>query len=290
MLDKTVLFEARTGGYHNYRVPGILCTPGGVILASAEARRGGGGDWDGSDILLRRSLDGGRTWLPPQRIVAQDDFGPGPLSNCVMMADSGDDADSSAVHLLFCHGYARVFHMRSMDDGKTFSAPREITPMLGDFRMRYPWRVIAAGPGHGIQLESGRLLTPVWMSDGSSGEFPGHLGHRPSVVATLYSDDRGETWQCGDILARTDARTVNPSETAAVQLDDGRVLCNIRSESPHNRRLIAISPDGIRGWSDPRIDDALAGTRLHGRPTQAAHAFTGRTRRLCIRQSGKPGK
>ena len=51
MLHKTTLFEARTGGYHNYRVPGILTTPRGVVLATVEARRGRGGDWDGNDVL-----------------------------------------------------------------------------------------------------------------------------------------------------------------------------------------------------------------------------------------------
>lgn len=56
MLEKIHLFEARTKGYHTYRVPGILCTPNGVVLATAEARRGKGGDWDGNDIVMRRSI------------------------------------------------------------------------------------------------------------------------------------------------------------------------------------------------------------------------------------------
>jgi sialidase-1 len=267
-LHKTTLFLARTGGYWNYRVPGILCTTRGTILATAEARRGRGGDWDGNDVLLRRSLDGGVTWEPPRLVVACEPYGPGPVSNFVLIAD-GD-----TVHALYCHDYARVFYLRSADDGATFSEPVEITPALEPFREVYGWRVIATGPGHGIQIERGahrgRLVVPVWMSDGSGTEFgPGKLGHRPSSVASLYSDDGGQTWQCGEFIAHSDARThsdarahtgeriINPSETLPVELDDGRVLFNLRSESRENRRLVSVSPDGAHDWSLPRFDDAL---------------------------------
>lgn len=254
MLEKINLFEARQAGYHNYRVPGILRAPGGAILVTAEARRGGGGDWDSNDILLRRSLDHGATWAAPQVVVDHAHYGPGPISNFVMI----NDAQEGTVHALYCHKYERLFAMRSTDDGATFSAPVEITAMLLPFRAQYPWRVIATGPGHGIQLRNGRLVVPVWMSDGSGSEFgPGHLGHRPSEVATIYSDDHGATWSCGEIFVHTDARIHNPSETLAVELSDGRVLCNIRSEAKENRRLIATSPDGAQQWTTPQFDQAL---------------------------------
>jgi len=254
MLEKMNLFEARKDGYHNYRVPGIVRSPGGVILATAEARRGGGGDWDSNDILLRRSLDHGVTWGARQVVVDHAAYGPGPVSNFVMISDTQE----GVLHALYCHNYARIFAMRSSDDGATFSEPVEITEMLLPFRDHYPWRVIATGPGHGIQLRNGRLVIPVWMSDGSGSEFGrGHLGHRPSEVATIYSDDHGATWSCGEIFVHTDARVHNPSETLAVELSDGRVLCNIRSEAKENRRLIAISPDGASNWTTPEFDEAL---------------------------------
>jgi sialidase-1 len=137
--------------------------------------------------------------------------------------------------------------------------------------------VIASGPGHGIQLESGRLVLPVWMSDGSGTEFgAGKLGHRPSEVASFYSDDHGQTWQCGDVVAHTDERIINPSETVPVELSDGRVLFNIRSESPENRRLVAVSPDGAHGWSAPQFDDALLEPVCMGSILRLAHQGAGR--------------
>lgn len=262
MIHKTDLFTARTGGYYNYRVPGILCAPGGTVLATVEARRGGGGDWDGNDVLLRRSQDGGQSWDAPRVIVSHETYGPGPISNFVMIADPSESGDRHTVHALYCHSYARVFYCRSDDDGASFSEPVEITETLAAFREAYPWRVIATGPGHGIRLESGRLLVPVWMSDGSGTEFgPGKLGHRPSNVASIFSDDQGQSWQCGQTVVYHGPRVRNPSETVAVQLSAqlsrGRVLFNIRSESPQNRRLIATSPDGASRWQIERWDDAL---------------------------------
>ncbi len=254
LLEKQNLFDARTQGYYIDRIPGLLVTKRGAVLATVEARRGGGGEWDDNDVLLRRSLDGGRTWEKPRLMVANKTYGPGPVSNFVMLSDR----DSGAVHALFCHNYRRVFHIHSEDDGATFSAPVEITAAMEGFRRDYPWRVIATGPDHGTQLRNGRFIVPVWMSDGSGKEMgKGHLGHRPSVVSLIYSDDRGKSWQRGAIVCRTDERIRNPSETVMVELADGRVLFNIRSECKTNRRLVSISPDGVRGWSTPRFDQAL---------------------------------
>jgi sialidase-1 len=253
MIQKTTVFEARKGGYKTYRVPGILATPGNTVLVTAEARPGGG-DWGNNDIVLRRSIDGGVTWAERVMLVSRENYGPGPLSNFVMI----HDAVTQCIHVLYCHNYEYVFYMRSFDEGISFSTPVNITHMLLPFKAYYPWRVIATGPGHGIQLTNGRLLVPVWMSDGSGTEFgPRNLGHRPSEVAVIYSDDHGATWQCGDFVAHTTENIINPSETIPVQLTDGRVLLNIRSESKENRRLISTSEDGATGWTDLQFDDAL---------------------------------
>jgi sialidase-1 len=114
----------------------------------------------------------------------------------------------------------------------------------------YDWKVLATGPGHGIQLKTVRLLVPIWLSTGEK-------GHRPSITSTLYSDDHGKTWRCGDVAVPNVEPYVNPNETAAVELSDGTVMLNVRSESKPNRRLIVTSHDGATHWSTPRFDDAL---------------------------------
>jgi sialidase-1 len=162
------------------------------------------------------------------------------------------DPASGVVHVLFCLEYMRCFHCVSDDDGRTFSPPVEITAAFDAFRPEYDWKVLATGPGHGLMTNRRRLLIPVWLSTGTGGH-----AHRPSVVATVYSDDGGRTWRRGAIAAGEADPLTNPSEAAVVQLSDNRVLLNIRSESKPHRRAVAVSPDGATNWTKPAFDDAL---------------------------------
>ncbi|HUR47737.1 MAG TPA: sialidase family protein, partial [Candidatus Saccharimonadales bacterium] len=105
---------------------------------------------------------------------------------------------------------------------------------------------------HGIQLKSGRLLVPVWISTGT-----GSGGHRPSVTATIFSDDGGSSWHSGEIAFPNSREWVNPSEAMLVELSDGQVMMNGRTESRASRRLVTTSPDGATQWAQPHFDEAL---------------------------------
>jgi len=77
------------------------------------------------------------------------------------------------------------------------------------------------------------------------------------VISTIYSDDHGVTWHCGEIVANETDPLVNPSESVAVALAGGGVLLNMRSEAKAHRRAFSISPNGATGWSQPAFDQAL---------------------------------
>lgn len=260
-IEKLDLFKAGEGGYKQQHIPGVVVTAKGSVLAWCEARRKGG-DWDSIDILLRRSTDDGKTWSEAQKIA--DVPGPkakNPVSLRMKNVDPKDvtydnpvliaDRDGT-VHMLFCLEYMRCFYQRSSDDGLTWSTPVEITPAFEKFHAAYDWKVLATGPDHGIQLKNGRLIVPVWLSTGTGGN-----AHRPSVMATIYSDDSGKSWHAGEVAIPCTDEWINPNETIALELADGRVMLNARSESKAHRRLITISPDGATGWSTPRFDEAL---------------------------------
>lgn len=262
LFEKTTLFKGGEGGYTTYRIPTLAATAQGTLLAFCEARKSGRGDWGTIDILLRRSTDGGTTWSAPSkmnRVTAPIDKNPVALAQQIAGSDErtfnnpviivGSDG---TLHFLHCAEYARCFYLRSDGDGLTWTEPVEITAIFEAFRPEYDWKVIATGPGHGIQLKNGRLIVPVWLSTGTGGH-----AHRPSVVSVIISDDGGATWQRGEIAVWHTEATPNPSETVAVQLNDGRVMLNVRTESPRHRRAVVLSDDGATGWSEPRFDEDL---------------------------------
>jgi sialidase-1 len=264
-IEKQDLFTAgEDPAYSLYHIPGVVVTAKGTVLAWCEARKRAAGvsDWDDIRILLRRSVDEGKTWSPPKSIA--DVPGPKTKNPFALAMKNVDPADvtynnpvliadrDGTVHMLFCLEYMRTFYQRSTDDGLSWSQPTEITPAFEAFKKDYDWKVLATGPDHSIQLRTGRLIVPVWLSTGTGGN-----AHRPSVTATIYSDDHGQTWKAGDIAVPCTDEWINPNETVAIELADGRVLLNVRSESKAHRRLITTSPNGATGWSTPKFDDAL---------------------------------
>jgi sialidase-1 len=255
------LFEAGKGGYALYRIPALVVTAKGTVIVACEARKQRS-DWGRIDLLARRSTDGGKSFAEPFNIAPLEGaFERNPaavkhklgtpgeitINNPVLIASR-----AGPVHFLYCVEYARVFYRRSDDDGETWSKAVEITSALEPMRKGYPWLVVATGPGHGLETSKGRLVVPIWLSTGTGGH-----AHRPSIVSTLASDDGGKTWKTGDIVAHEKDPLLNPSETTAAELPDGRVMLNIRSESKERRRAVSLSKDGLTGWTKPRFDEAL---------------------------------
>jgi sialidase-1 len=262
VLEKVELWEEGEDGYKLYRIPGLVTTAKGSVLAYAEARRYSGSDWDTIDIVMRRSTDGGRTFSRP-KVIARvpgdpersavaierklgrpDDV---TYNNPVAVADR-----DGSIHFLFCLEYMRVFYMRSDDDGNTFSQPAEITSVVDAFRPEYAWRVIATGPGHGIQLRNGRLIVPIWLSLGT-----GTNGHSPSVTSTVYSDNHGINWHSGAIAVQNTPQFPNPNEATVAQRTDGSVLLNVRTGAKQNRRTVVTSKDGATAWTAPHLQSDL---------------------------------
>lgn len=241
------VFGPIEGQYASTRIPALVMSKQGTLLAFCEARIGTSSDWADMDLLLRRSTDKGNTWEAPQVIAARKKGEP--TNNPTPIV--GEDG---TIHLLFARDYARAFYTRSTDDGLTWSQPAEITDVFDQFRGEYDWNVVAPGPGHGIQLKNGRLLAPVWLA--RSAKTPKRV-HHPSCVVTVYSDDNGHTWKRGAIAADSSAQVKNPNESMAVQLQDGRVMLMMRNPGEPHRKAITYSADGISNWSPAEFNADL---------------------------------
>lgn len=256
LFQTTQVFDAAEMQRVTVRIPALSLTLKGTLLAFCEARLDGKGDWTAIDIMMRRSTDGGNTWSEPTVIAKREESGK-PTSNAVPIIDK-----NGTIHFMYQRSYERCYYIQSVDDGLTWSKPVDITYAFEKFKPEYNWKVLAPGPGHGIQLKNGRLLVPVWLCIPDP-KIPG--GHRPSSVATIYSDDHGKTWKRGDIIsnngdiaAGSTDKIVNPNESVLVLLADGSVMINMRTESiPRRRRLVSYSPDGATKWTKPVFDDEL---------------------------------
>ncbi|MEU9455635.1 sialidase family protein [Streptomyces sp. NPDC048277] len=255
--ESSVPYVSGEGGYAQYRIPAVVRTAHGTLLAFAEGRHSTAGDSGAIDVVLRRSTDGGCSW-GPLRVVA-DGRGntrgnPAPVvdprSGQIVLVTSYNDGSVSEAQIM--RGQVgkgqgrRVFVQRSRDDGRHFTNPHEITAQVKPSR----WRWYATGPGHAVALTQGphrgRLVVaadhsaapPAGSSDtGSEAKYYG--GH------AIYSDDGGRAWHLGFV---DDSYTGhdNANETTAAQLPDGRIYFNARDQngSVPGNRLDAWSSDG----------------------------------------------
>ncbi|WP_399470484.1 exo-alpha-sialidase [Streptomyces venezuelae] len=255
----SVPFTAGAGGYAGYRIPAVVRTPAGTVLAFAEGRAAGGGDSGAIDIVVRRSEDGGCTW-EPQRIAADgrgDTRGnPAPVvdprTGDVVLVSSFNGAEATESRILAGQVPAargrRVFVQRSADDGRTFSAPREITAQV----KRPGWRWYATGPGHAVALRhgphAGRLVVPANHS-AAPPEGSADTGREPRYYGAhaLYSDDGGRSWRLGFVDDTYDGQ-VNANESAVAELPDGRLYFSARDQlgnGPGNRADTTSGDGGL---------------------------------------------
>lgn len=255
------VFVNGVDGYPAYRIPSLLCTAKGTLLAFCEGRTGN--DQSPTDMVLRRSVDGGKTWLPQQVIVkvAPDAaMDPTPVfdrttGRVLLIYDRWPMMPAGAelgVHRR-AKGLGRdsvtAWMITSDDEGATWSEPVDITAMT----KKPEWSEVGHGPGIGIQTRSGRLVIPCFNV--RYGETPEPRKWGVSWNHVIYSDDHGKTWRRSDNDVGPDV-----NENQLVELSDGSLVLNMRHhavEQPNgqwlskNCRLGATSKDGGRTWSEP---------------------------------------
>ncbi|MFA6449662.1 MAG: sialidase family protein [bacterium] len=220
-IASTDIFVGGESGYAIYRIPALVVTAKGTILAFAEARKNGPADSGDIDLVVRRSFDNGATW-EPQRLVFED--GAHTIGNPSPVVDR----ETGAIILTFNRDNTDVLVTRSEDDGATWSAPADITKDVTPAG----WDWYAMGPGHAIQLRSGRLLVPC-----------DHKEKNVQYSHVIFSDDGGKTWKPGGSLPK------QTDEATAVELEDGSVMINMRNYYMRGMRAVAVSKDAGLTWS-----------------------------------------
>ena len=243
---RSEVFVSGRDGYHTYRIPALVVSRQGTVLAFCEGRKSSPRDDGDIDLLLKRSEDGGRTWT--RQLIVHEEGGNAPITignPCPIVDVSG------LIHLLFTRDNHRLFYTSSSDDGRSWSKPAEHTAILKGYD--YPLVRIATGPGHGIQLRSGRLVAPIWVCDRERTAKDRNSAAERYRSGVICSDDGGGTWTPGGLVA-PDLHCLN--ESTVLERSDGSLLLNMRGHRIGFRAL-AESWDGGLTWSPPRLERSL---------------------------------
>ncbi|HYP44997.1 MAG TPA: sialidase family protein [Propionibacteriaceae bacterium] len=226
-----------------YRIPAMVITPSGTLVAFAERRRSTHPSSDISDteIVVVRSTDRGCRWSAP-RMVA--DRGKGTVGNPAPVVDTTTgDILLFTIHRPPGGTTGHGFHMqRSTDDGRTFTPYGKAGK---DLHGMPRWSGGLTGPGHAIQLRSprsphrGRIVVPMGYKD----------GNRYGAYAVV-SDDHGRTWKVGYKQTGNDGRI----EGTVAELPDGRLWISYRNRNVRS----PIGTGRISAWST-NGGDSLSG-------------------------------
>jgi sialidase-1 len=254
-LEQVDLFTKGDAGVHTYRIPALIETAKGTLIAVADARHDNDRDLPGRmELVIRRSSDRGKIWSATKTLRKVAEGGVGDAS---LLLDSGTGR-------IWCfHAYGppgigfptakagertgnstlQIHAMFSDDDGQSWSEPVDLTPQIKE----PAWQAVFATSGTHIETSKHRYLIPLVVKD-----------DRGTVSArNSYSDDGGKTWKAGAAIGS------GTDESKAIELKDGTILQNLR----HGKvRSMARSKDGGATFGaleqDPALIDAICNAGL----------------------------
>lgn len=276
------LFTQGEAGVHTYRIPALLETKRGTLIAMADARHDSSSDLPGRiSLVMRRSNDGGQTWSPMVTVREVKEGGVGDPSLLL-------DLQTGRVWCFHAYGEPgvgfnvstpgrtlEIHAIHSDDEGEHWSAPINLTPQLRD----PSWQSLFATSGTHFHTRRGRYLVPLVVKDRE-----GRVTAR-----NAYSDDRGVTWKVGPPIGdETD-------ESHAVELADGNVLQSLRLRNT-KQRGIATSRDGgitfgpITAHADLPDPSCNAGLARRGNQLLSTNAASRNRELLTLKLSTDQGK
>jgi sialidase-1 len=245
-------------GYTLFRIPSLIVTQKGTVLAFAEGRAGQE-DSGNIDLLVKRSTNNGKTWSEQSVVWSDRDNtcgNPCPVIDqttgriILMMTWNPGSDDEGDIIKHETEDTRRPFMCYSDDDGLTWSEPVDLSATCKN----PDWGWYATGPGIAIQLKSkkykNRLVIPANHSYTTNKKdeqvTEGGHGYGSHV---LLSDDGGDNWRM--------SRVIMPgcNESQVVELSDGTLMMNMRSYNRMGCRAISYSGDGGETWSE--IEHAL---------------------------------
>ena len=267
-ISASTPFPAADASYGCYRIPAVVTLQNGTILAFAEGRPSGCADFGNIQVVMKKSLDGGSTWSALSVVASNGTLQAG---NPVPVLDTLDPAHPGGRLFLFYNtgnasestirnggaGIREQWVVTSTDGGATWSTPSNITAQTAKigaapYNNAAGWRTLAMGPGHGVQMRSGRIVVPGNFTAG-----PPQAGYADGRAYVFYSDDHGASYQIGN-----DTGYPSANESTAAELSTSQLMLNSRDQSGlTKKRIVSVSSDGganfSAGFANPTLIDPV---------------------------------
>ncbi|XP_077681665.1 sialidase-4 [Eretmochelys imbricata] len=247
---RTVLFERELSGV-TYRVPALLYIPCMAKLLAFAEERLSTDDAHANLLVLRRGTFY-RNYVEWEDMRALEtatlkhhrSMNPCPVYDeftgiVFLFFTAVLGKTPEAYQIITGQNVARLCYVSSSDQGLSWSKVTDLTQQVIG-RSITDWATFALGPGHGIQLKSGRLLVPAYTYHIDCKECFGKLCKTTPHSFTFYSDDHGQRWRFGEFIPNLP--TVECQMVSVDEEDGSNVLyCNARS--PMGFRVQALSTD-----------------------------------------------
>ena len=274
-----------------YRIPSIVTTDKGTLIAAVDERVMSCNDLKSNrdiNIVIRTSNDEGKSWSSINRLV---DY---PFGESASDPSMIFDKKTKQIYLFYNYMNLEkdkdVYYLKyitSLDNGKTWSQPIDITDQISKPEWKNDFKFITSG--RGFQTKDGALLhclvnlqngTHVFGSNDHGktwyiAEAPISLGDESKIVElndgswlvnsrvnnkgirySHISKNQGKSW-----TTRPEINLIDPGCNASlVKYDYGNyinsnllLLSNINNQSTREEIVIRYSLNGGETWSEPRI-------------------------------------
>lgn len=234
-----------------FRIPGLATTNKGTLLSVYDVRYNSAVDLqEHVDVGLSRSTDGGQTWEKMRLPLVFGEYdgmpaGQNGVGDPSILVDT--KTNTAWIVAAWTHGMgnqrawwsshqgmdlnhtAQLVLAKSEDDGKTWSAPINITEQVKD----PSWYFLLQGPGRGITMSDGTLVFPTQFIDST----------RVPNAGIMYSKDRGKTWKMHN-YART-----NTTEAQVAEVEPGVLMLNMR-DNRGGSRAVSTTKDLGKTWTE----------------------------------------
>ncbi|MCF8342930.1 MAG: glycoside hydrolase [Chitinophagaceae bacterium] len=269
--SSTTVFTSGTEGYTTFRIPAIVILPNGDLLAFAEGRVNGSGDFGDIDLVMKRSSNQGKSWSSLQVVATNEHLQAGnpapvvdvldpiwPKGRIFLFYNTGNNHEGE---IRKGNGFKQVWYKTSIDNGLSWSDPVDITSSVDlqnkpninpNWNHTEDWRCYANTPGHAMQFQNGLYKGRIFVAaNHSSGnpqpQFTDYAAHG------FYTSDHGKSFQLS-----ASVNLPGSNESIAAELSDGSLMMNSRNQKGDIKaRIVSTSKNGGQTWDTTYFDNHL---------------------------------